>query len=192
MTDDPDDTAELPAWQEPEAPAARGGVLARSSWTSRPCRIRATSGSNNEDHFIAARFDRSMRTLLTNLPEGRSPATLRRDRLRHARGRRRGRRGGGRDRQPHRGPRPHGPRDRDTRLDHAPGRAARPRGPPAHGASLPAGPRGPRRASEGRPEPARHGDDDDGRLQPRAGAPDGARRRLARVRLPARAAASSA
>ena len=30
---------------------------------------------NNEDHYIVARFDRSMRTLLTNLPKGHVPAS---------------------------------------------------------------------------------------------------------------------
>ncbi|HTO76552.1 MAG TPA: protein phosphatase 2C domain-containing protein [Thermoanaerobaculia bacterium] len=30
---------------------------------------------NNEDHYIVARFDRAMRTLLTNLPKGQVPAS---------------------------------------------------------------------------------------------------------------------
>src|SRR5206468_829609 len=37
---------------------------------SHPGRVRA----NNEDHFLAARFDRTMRTLATNMPQGEIPA----------------------------------------------------------------------------------------------------------------------
>ena len=38
---------------------------------SDPGKVRA----NNEDHYIVARFDRSMRTLLTNLPKGQVPGS---------------------------------------------------------------------------------------------------------------------
>ncbi len=72
MTEDPDDTAELPAWQEPgwaQLAGASSLVEVDLAALSDPGRVRR----NNEDHFFAARFDRSMRTLLTNLPEGEIP-----------------------------------------------------------------------------------------------------------------------
>ena len=73
MTDDPDDTAELPPWQEPEAlnPAGESsGVQVDLAALSHPGKVRR----QNEDHFLAARIDRSMRTLASNLPEGAVPA----------------------------------------------------------------------------------------------------------------------
>jgi serine/threonine protein phosphatase PrpC len=72
VTEDPDDTAELPAWQEPGTPEPAGAsslVEVDLAGLSDPGKLRR----NNEDHFFAARFDRSMRTLLTNLPEGDIP-----------------------------------------------------------------------------------------------------------------------
>ncbi len=72
MTDDREDTAELPAWREPDArqPAGASSLVEMDlAALSHPGKVRR----NNEDHFIVARFDRSMRTLLTNLPEGEVP-----------------------------------------------------------------------------------------------------------------------
>jgi PPM family protein phosphatase len=72
MTDDREDTAELPAARESEARQPVGAsslVELDLAALSHPGNVRR----NNEDHFIAARFDRSMRTLLTNLPEGEVP-----------------------------------------------------------------------------------------------------------------------
>ena len=72
MTDDQEDTAELPAWQEPEArqPAGASSLVELDlAALSHPGNVR----QNNEDHFFAARFDRSMRTLQTNLPESEAP-----------------------------------------------------------------------------------------------------------------------
>lgn len=72
MTDDREDTAQLPALQEPDArqPAGASSLVELDlAALSHPGKVRR----NNEDHFIAARFDRSMRTLLTNLPEGEVP-----------------------------------------------------------------------------------------------------------------------
>jgi serine/threonine protein phosphatase PrpC len=74
MANDHDDTAEIPAWTEPE-PGQRAAAGASSlvevdlAALSDPGRVRA----NNEDHFMAARFDRTMRTLATNVPEGVIP-----------------------------------------------------------------------------------------------------------------------
>ncbi len=72
MTEDPDDTAEVPAWEEPGRPEPAGAsslVEVDLAALSDPGKVRR----NNEDHFIAARFDRSMKTLLTNLPAGEIP-----------------------------------------------------------------------------------------------------------------------
>src|SRR5262245_34724595 len=72
MTKDPDDTDELPVVRETELRAPAG----ESSWVevdlaalSHPGRVRA----QNEDHYFVGRFDRSMRTLETNLLEGDIP-----------------------------------------------------------------------------------------------------------------------
>ena len=73
MTDDQEDTAERPAWREPEArqPAGASSLVELDlAALSHPGKVR----QENEDHFFAARFDRSMRTLLTNLPEGEAPS----------------------------------------------------------------------------------------------------------------------
>jgi protein phosphatase len=72
MTDDLEDTAELPAWQEPDARQPAGAsslVEVDVAAASHPGNVRR----NNEDHYIVARFDRSMRTLETNLPEDEVP-----------------------------------------------------------------------------------------------------------------------
>ncbi len=72
MTEDPDDTAELPAWRPEDSrqPAGASSLVALDfAALSDPGRVR----KNNEDTFFAARFDRSMRTLQTNLPEGEIP-----------------------------------------------------------------------------------------------------------------------
>lgn len=72
MTDH-DDTAELPPWKAPETRLAAAGasslVEVDLAALSNPGKVRR----NNEDHFMAARFDRTMRTLATNLPEGEVP-----------------------------------------------------------------------------------------------------------------------
>jgi protein phosphatase len=70
---DREDTAKLPA--RPGAPArepagASALVEVDLAALSHPGKVRR----NNEDHFIVARFDRGMKTLLTNLPEGEVPA----------------------------------------------------------------------------------------------------------------------
>ena len=72
MTDEREDTVKLPAWKEPEArqPAGASSLVELDlAALSHPGKVR----QHNEDHFLAARFDRSMRTLLTNLPEGEVP-----------------------------------------------------------------------------------------------------------------------
>jgi PPM family protein phosphatase len=68
MPGNSDDTAEIPAWKEPEAeqrPAAGASSLVEVDLAalSHPGRVRP----NNEDHFVATRFDRTMRTLASNL-----------------------------------------------------------------------------------------------------------------------------
>jgi PPM family protein phosphatase len=70
------DTVELPAVREP--PAARPQVASASvevdlAGLSHPGKVRP----NNEDHFFAARFDRTMQSLATNLPPGEVPAASR-------------------------------------------------------------------------------------------------------------------
>jgi protein phosphatase len=65
------DTVEIPT----PAPAKRqtadapSGVLVDLGASSHPGKVRP----NNEDHFLVARFDREMQTLLTNLPPGAIP-----------------------------------------------------------------------------------------------------------------------
>lgn len=69
---DLEDTAETPARPEAEERPAAGLsalVAVDVAALSHPGKVRP----NNEDHFIVTRFDRSMRTLLTNLPEGDVP-----------------------------------------------------------------------------------------------------------------------
>jgi len=73
MTNDQDDTAEIPPWKEPEARLALGAssrVEVDIAALSHPGKVR----KNNEDHFIAMRFDRTMRTLATNVPAGAVPS----------------------------------------------------------------------------------------------------------------------
>jgi protein phosphatase len=73
MPDDLEDTAELPVRQEPKLAEPAGAsslVEVDLAALSHPGKLR----TNNEDHYIVARFDRAMRTLLTNLPEGEAPA----------------------------------------------------------------------------------------------------------------------
>ena len=72
MGSDQEDTAELPVQREPEPRQPAGAsslVEVDLAALSHPGKVRR----NNEDHFMAARFDRSMRTLLTNLPEAEVP-----------------------------------------------------------------------------------------------------------------------
>ncbi len=72
MPTDSEDTAELPAERDPErlSPAGASALVeVELAALSHPGRVR----ENNEDHFIVARFDRAMRTLLTNLPAGEVP-----------------------------------------------------------------------------------------------------------------------
>jgi serine/threonine protein phosphatase PrpC len=73
MANDQDDTAEIPTWKDPEARLALGAssrVEVDIAALSHPGKVR----KNNEDHFIATRFDRTMRTLATNVPEGAVPS----------------------------------------------------------------------------------------------------------------------
>jgi protein phosphatase len=69
---DREDTANLPA--QPAAPREPAGASALVdvdfAALSNPGKVRR----NNEDHYIVTRFDRVMKTLLTNLPEGEVPA----------------------------------------------------------------------------------------------------------------------
>ncbi len=73
MPEDLEDTAEIPARQNPQLMEPAGAsalVEVDLAALSHPGKVR----KNNEDHYIVARFDRAMRTLLTNLPEGEEPA----------------------------------------------------------------------------------------------------------------------
>jgi len=73
MGKDQEDTAEF---RSPEAAGSRRPASLSSfvevdlAALSHPGRVR----QNNEDHYIVARFDRAMQTLLTNLPAGETPA----------------------------------------------------------------------------------------------------------------------
>jgi serine/threonine protein phosphatase PrpC len=73
MGSDADDTAEMPVYSPP---AERRGAGTSSlvevdlAALSHPGKVRRT----NEDHYIAARFDRTMSTLASNLPEGDVPS----------------------------------------------------------------------------------------------------------------------
>jgi protein phosphatase len=72
MGTDQEKTAELPVQREPELRKPAGAsslVEVDLAALSHPGKVRR----NNEDHFMAARFDRTMRTLATNLPEGEVP-----------------------------------------------------------------------------------------------------------------------
>ncbi len=72
MSNDRDDTAKLPAPAagEPKAPAgASASVAAELAALSHAGLVRA----NNEDHFLAVRFERTMDTLASNLPAGEVP-----------------------------------------------------------------------------------------------------------------------
>jgi serine/threonine protein phosphatase PrpC len=73
MGSEHEDTAEIPAYGQPDERRAPGGsslVEVDLAGLSDPGKVRR----NNEDHFIAARFDRTMRTLVSNLPEGELPS----------------------------------------------------------------------------------------------------------------------
>jgi PPM family protein phosphatase len=66
------DTDELPQLSSPDASASQSisaFVQVDLAGLSDQGKVRP----NNEDHFLVARFDRSMRTLLTNLPPGHIP-----------------------------------------------------------------------------------------------------------------------
>jgi serine/threonine protein phosphatase PrpC len=68
-----DDTVELPAARPAEARVPEGAsslVEVDLAGLTHPGRVRP----NNEDHYFIARFDRSMRTLATNLPVGEVPS----------------------------------------------------------------------------------------------------------------------
>ena len=72
MASDEDDTAEIPALPEPApmpAPGASSLVTVDLAALSDPGKIR----TNNEDHYFVGRFQRSMRTLSTNMPRGAMP-----------------------------------------------------------------------------------------------------------------------
>ncbi len=72
MGSDQENTAEMPALPEPASMPAAGAsalVVVDVAALSHPGKVR----HNNEDHFMVARFDRAMHTLLTNLPEGEVP-----------------------------------------------------------------------------------------------------------------------
>jgi serine/threonine protein phosphatase PrpC len=73
MGNDREDTAEMPAYSPPEERRGTGTsslVEVDLAALSHPGKVRR----NNEDHFIAARFDRTMQTLLSNLPDGEVPS----------------------------------------------------------------------------------------------------------------------
>ncbi len=73
MGRDRDDTAEFALPETVSAPrpaSTSSSVEIDLAALSHPGRVR----SNNEDHYVVARFDRAMHTLLTNLPEGETPA----------------------------------------------------------------------------------------------------------------------
>ena len=68
----PRHTDEMPAWTEPELRLPAGSSsLAEVEIAALSHRGRVRT--NNEDHFCVARFDRSMRTLASNLAEGDVP-----------------------------------------------------------------------------------------------------------------------
>jgi serine/threonine protein phosphatase PrpC len=72
MRNDQDDTAEVPAMADPASRPAAGAsslVALDVAAISDPGRTRRS----NEDHFMVARFERAMHTLLSNLPEGEVP-----------------------------------------------------------------------------------------------------------------------
>jgi protein phosphatase len=68
MRNDQDDTAELslPQPEETLRPGTSSLVEVELAGKSDPGKVRA----NNEDHFLISRFERSMKTLATNLPKG--------------------------------------------------------------------------------------------------------------------------
>src|SRR4030095_601210 len=68
------DTDEFPTMPEPDTRPAAGS----SSLVTRELAALTDPGkmrSNNEDHYFAGRFQRSMRTLSTNMPRGAMPET---------------------------------------------------------------------------------------------------------------------
>jgi serine/threonine protein phosphatase PrpC len=72
MANDHDDTAELPIHGAPET-REPAGASARVALDVAALSHQGKVRKNNEDHFIVTRFDRTMRTLLSNLPEGDVP-----------------------------------------------------------------------------------------------------------------------
>ena len=74
MANDQDDTAELPVQRESDAAAREpAGASARVAVDVAALSHQGKVRKNNEDHFIVTRFDRTMRTLATNLPAGSVP-----------------------------------------------------------------------------------------------------------------------
>jgi protein phosphatase len=74
MGSDQDDTAELPTLPESTAmpvPGTSSLVTVELAALSDPGKVR----TNNEDHYFVGRFQRSMRTLATNVPRGAMPDT---------------------------------------------------------------------------------------------------------------------
>jgi serine/threonine protein phosphatase PrpC len=74
MSRDSEDTSPLPIAVSPDKRLAAGAsalVQVDVAGMSDPGRVRR----GNEDHFVALRFERSMKTLLSNLPEGEVPPT---------------------------------------------------------------------------------------------------------------------
>jgi protein phosphatase len=68
------DTDEFPTMPEPDTRPAAGSsslVTVELAALTDPGKMR----SNNEDHYFAGRFQRSMRTLSTNMPRGAMPET---------------------------------------------------------------------------------------------------------------------
>jgi protein phosphatase len=74
MANDQDDTAELPVQRQADAAAREpAGASARVAVDLAALSHQGKVRKNNEDHFIVTRFDRTMRTLVTNLPAGAVP-----------------------------------------------------------------------------------------------------------------------
>jgi PPM family protein phosphatase len=69
MTNDPDDTDELPVPDLREPAGASAWAQVDIAALTDPGKVR----KNNEDHYLVARIDRSMRTIDTNLPDGEIP-----------------------------------------------------------------------------------------------------------------------
>ena len=69
LDSDTDLTPPFPASALSERSGVRASVTVDFGATSHPGKVRP----NNEDHFLVARMDRVMQTLLTNLPSGSVP-----------------------------------------------------------------------------------------------------------------------